>query len=1449
MSEALLPPHCANGTDSTEEPDRNKRRKLNDNVDDSTAAYHHHEDQDGNRPNSNDYTIVWISALPIEMAAAEVALDRKHPDLLQQHPNDGNAYLLGSLGKHNVVLACLPSNRPGTNNAAIVASNVHLTFQHIRIWLMVGVGGGVPTRVDVRLGDVVVGEAIWQCDFGKIRLGGLDRTRVSCDPLPELMTTVGMLRARHEIGRGVFSNILSGMLQQCSASPLFTKPDSAQDFLFDSEYEHQGPDGICDRCEKSRLVDRPDRETSTPYVHHGVIASSNQLMRDARTRDQLAHSHGVLCFEMEAAGLGDSFRCMAIRGISDYADSHKSKLWQRYAAMSAAAYAKELVLALPVRAPQIVIPPNLKPVISVIEPMLERRTKLLDTIGFEQMKFRYETIRPAYAKTCKWLLNCSKYLEWLKANDHVLHHRLLWINGKPGAGKSTLMKFAYTQAEQQLGSTVTLLYFFFHARGDLLERSTLGMHRSLLHQLLDAQPDLQSVLDDTSVGARHRPWTMDELRITFNKAVARLKGRRLVCYIDALDECDEDQVRDMVAYFKEVVQHAFEAGDILQICFSSRHYPFMNIPQDRKIILEDQIGHADDLKKYIDNKLASDPALYTLEVKDEIIRKAQGVFMWIVLVVDILNREIWRGRAFAVRKRLAEIPGELADLFKDILTRDEENIADMRVCIQWILFANRPLRRDEFYYAVLSGIVDEQDELEKCRPDNISEETIDRFVLSSSKGLAEVTKTKKKTVQFIHESVRDYLIRDRGYLDLWPDAGDFSILSHDLLKRCCHMYLKQYKPAPSMTVLRDTPNVDAKARRDFETKYLPFLDYAARHLLYHANEAGTHVDQKNFLETDFDLAHWIKAHNLIEKHMTRRYSSDVQLTYILADHNCIQLLRATGCREAYASTGGGARFSYPILAALYHDHREAVEILLQFEKRKCDFRDTSFHLHKAVATAPPHLVQKLLQFEDVDPNCRDNSGESALDIAMRRKNLEIALTLLRHEKLVLGLKELELFSKLGDEPTLDLLLKQRCHGLIHNETQKPPLLIQAVLGRYNYALRRLLEVPDVNTNITDSSGRIALSHAIETRNEYAALLLLERDLVTPDVSGNKAGKLNEPLLQLENFNTKSMQMFGESILHWAAKVGHEEILRLLLRFSRQKVNARDKHGNTPLSLAATGGHYNVVELLLAQSDVDVNCRNHLGESALFQAAHAGYPAVASRLLSVKGVDPLAKDKYGTSPMEVASSKNLDVVVQALHDASSKSDDLTTSMRYEPKLAQAIESRDRPAIEAMIQAGSDVNAVDSNGTTLLVLAIENGDVDTTKRLLQSNNIDVNAPSGPQKRTALHYAIMLGRDDVVGLLLARASTKINTKDAEDCSPLHLAIQCNDMNIVCQLLERTDVNPYGLTKGGLTPWSYACELGYIDIAEVIMAHMDKARDEPKQYSDNWPDMEDDFDSDDEF
>lgn len=125
----------------------------------------------------------------------------------------------------------------------------------------------------------------------------------------------------------------------------FRHPGLDKDRLFAADYAHM-TDATCENCDPSRLVPRNLRDNTDPRIHYGTISSADYVLKDAVTRDQLARDYGVIAVEMEAAGLMNDFPCVIIKGVCDYADSHKNDEWQPYAAAVAAAYAKELLLSM-----------------------------------------------------------------------------------------------------------------------------------------------------------------------------------------------------------------------------------------------------------------------------------------------------------------------------------------------------------------------------------------------------------------------------------------------------------------------------------------------------------------------------------------------------------------------------------------------------------------------------------------------------------------------------------------------------------------------------------------------------------------------------------------------------------------------------------------------------------------------------------------------------------------------------------------------------------------------------------------------------------------------------------------------------------------------------------------------------------------------------------------------
>ena len=304
---------------------------------------------------SNDfYTVGWICAITTEHVAAQEFLDEEHEGPGYVSPNDNNDYTLGRIGKHNVVIVVLPDGEYGISSATSVARDMLHSFPNIRIGLMVGIGGGAPSaKHDIRLGDIVVSAVgngkggVFQHDFGKRVQGQSFReTGFLNQPPPILRTAVSGLKSRYERKGHQLEGVINSILEtNTRLRQKYKRPGPDTDRLFKATITHD----VCCKAvcsdDPSNLILRPERteDEDNPVIHYGLIASANQLMKDALVRDHLAAEMDVLCFEMEAAGLMNHFPCLVIRGICDYSDSHKNKEWQGYAAMAAAAYTKDLL--------------------------------------------------------------------------------------------------------------------------------------------------------------------------------------------------------------------------------------------------------------------------------------------------------------------------------------------------------------------------------------------------------------------------------------------------------------------------------------------------------------------------------------------------------------------------------------------------------------------------------------------------------------------------------------------------------------------------------------------------------------------------------------------------------------------------------------------------------------------------------------------------------------------------------------------------------------------------------------------------------------------------------------------------------------------------------------------------------------------------------------------------
>ncbi|KAB8226961.1 uncharacterized protein BDW43DRAFT_28636 [Aspergillus alliaceus] len=527
------------------------------------------------------YTVAWICALEEEYFCACRMLDEEFAGPEISEDNDDNTYVYGRIAKHYVVIGCLPAGRYGTNSAARVARDMVRTFPRLRFALMVGIGGGAPSpRNDIRLGDIVVSQprdgfgGVIQYDLGKLKNGHFQKTGQLNAPPEKLLGVLPEIRRLYSDKKK--PDRLAEHLRLLDDMEDYQKP--AVDRLYAADYSHVDGPG-CDGCDLRAIVDRPERQNHRiVHVHYGTIASGNSVLKDAKVRDTYAQDPqlNILCFEMEAAGLMNNIPCLIIRGICDYCDSHKNDEWHNYAALVAAAYARELLMVL---RPQRVdaMPPWAERVAQELQQVTQELTILSNNqrtaltkiehidqkIGLDKLSAIQEAEFNSFSDRDE--IQClqgtrTELLQQIKEWATMPSQKsIFWLKGMAGTGKSTISRTVARSLKDtnRLGAS----FFFKRGEGDRgnAKRFFPTLTRQLMLRYSGLVPGVQKALDDDPGIASK------SLREQFEKLLLQpllslgqpsQQAQTAVIVIDALDECEHDQDIRNIIQFLPLLQKA-----------------------------------------------------------------------------------------------------------------------------------------------------------------------------------------------------------------------------------------------------------------------------------------------------------------------------------------------------------------------------------------------------------------------------------------------------------------------------------------------------------------------------------------------------------------------------------------------------------------------------------------------------------------------------------------------------------------------------------------------------------------------------------------------------------------------------------------------------------------------------------------------------------------------------
>ncbi|PYI12640.1 purine and uridine phosphorylase [Aspergillus sclerotiicarbonarius CBS 121057] len=506
-------------------------------------------------------TVAIFCALSYEAVAVKYCLDEEFTCRPITRGPKNYVYSFGRLGNYRLVIV-----RPlqmGVVKAAQCAATVRQQFPNVQFALMVGIGAGIPspTRRDIRLGDIAVGiprenhPGVLQYDLGIYEEDEFVLQGCLNKPPSILISADGSLEEDEIMDRSPLEKILKDITKR----PGFARP-TAVDILYDDNFSHINSSSDCTGCEKSdskKHVPRPLRSSDQPIVHRGLILSGNGVIKNPQDRDRLRRGYDdAICFEMEAAGIVDEIPCLAVRGICDYADTHKQDGWHHFAAAAAAAYCKAILLKI---GAQDVGKANVsilsertketKPIWAFIQSTWYGGVNFFvgQRIDLAKLPIAENAMFDSYTKqheslclpgTQTEILSCIE--DWV---DDACGKSIFYLNGMAGTGKSTISRTVAKcfQDKRFLGAT-----FFFrrgasdrgHARKFF---STIA--RQLLVNLPQLSPSIRRALDESPDIATKSLKVQFE-RLIIQPLLSLQESEKhvltLAIVIDALDECESD---------------------------------------------------------------------------------------------------------------------------------------------------------------------------------------------------------------------------------------------------------------------------------------------------------------------------------------------------------------------------------------------------------------------------------------------------------------------------------------------------------------------------------------------------------------------------------------------------------------------------------------------------------------------------------------------------------------------------------------------------------------------------------------------------------------------------------------------------------------------------------------------------------------------------------------------
>ncbi|KAH7111345.1 hypothetical protein B0J11DRAFT_447573, partial [Dendryphion nanum] len=474
---------------------------------------------------------------------------------------------------------------------------------------------------------------------------------------------------------------------------------------------------------------------------------------------------------------------------------------------------------------------------------------------------RYEKISEKHESSLEWFWTHEQFKEWAASDTS----RLLYIQGKPGSGKSTLTKYFKDNLLKRVpdAKSTIIADFFYTDREGEVQRSHYSMLQSILFHVLD-----QSESFFYHFQAEYRAYKAllqergrDDLPETHYESLKRIllslaehsDTKRLYLIIDAVDESKDKDRRDIFDLLIGLCSKSKHC--IMKVFIASRPVVELELRRDRLPVynfIRIQDHTTNDISNFAQSQLARCKfGNFLKRIIDYIVGHAQGVFLWVKLVTEeLLDYAEAANSENDIFTFLESLPHDLEDFYAHILKKLENNKASDRrdgiKMFQFVLFACRPLTVAELRHSL--GIPDKADtkfipcdeHFHRCIPGSAEGHSginaMHRRIICCGLNLLEIKgHDENRTVQFMHQTVREYFLRpDRSVV-----KSQFSIdeeEAHIRISITCIRYMLLY--TANTAVVGDFRDIRSWTPEGFENyaKYLderPLLNYALSYLEQH----------------------------------------------------------------------------------------------------------------------------------------------------------------------------------------------------------------------------------------------------------------------------------------------------------------------------------------------------------------------------------------------------------------------------------------------------------------------------------------------------------------------------------------------------------------------------------------------------------------------------------------